>query len=120
MAYAASIVSWSIKDARGRDLVAARKFIKFLKSEDVVLSFRKIDNLKSYSLISFNDASIANLKNSDSQGSLIMLLEGSSGKYRPLGWHSRKLKRFVKITLTVETPPLQESIELLVVIKYMF
>ena len=93
MAYALSIVSGSIKDARGRGLVAARKFIKFLKSRDVVLSFRKIDNLKSYSLISFSDVSVPNLKHSGSQGNLIMFLEGLNGKYMPLGWHSRKLKK---------------------------
>ena len=45
MAYAASIVSGSVKDATVRDLIAANKFIKILKSRDVVLSFSKVDNL---------------------------------------------------------------------------
>ena len=46
MAYAASIVSGSIKDARVRDLIVPNKFVKFLKSRDVVLSFPTIDFLK--------------------------------------------------------------------------
>ena len=43
MVYAASIVRGSIKGARVRDRIVANKFIKFLKSKDVVLSFPKID-----------------------------------------------------------------------------
>ena len=50
MAYAASIISGSIKYARVRDPFTANKFIKFMKSIDVVLSFSKIDNLKSSSI----------------------------------------------------------------------
>ena len=50
MAYAASIISGSIKYERVRDPFIANKFIKFMKSRDVVLSFSKIDNLKSLSI----------------------------------------------------------------------
>ena len=42
MAYAASVVSSSIKDATVRDIITANKFIKILKSKDVVLSFPKL------------------------------------------------------------------------------
>ena len=89
------------------------KFIKFLKSRDVVLSFPKIDNLKkSSSLASFSDASFANLRCSGSQGGLIIFLERSNCKYMPLAWQSRKLKRVVKSILTAGTLALQEGIEL--------
>ena len=37
MAYAASVVSSSIKDATVRDIITTNKFIKILKSKDVVL-----------------------------------------------------------------------------------
>ena len=109
MAYAATIVSGSIKDARVRDLIVTNKFIKFLKSRDVVLSFTKIDYLKSSSLISFSDVTFANLIYSGSQGSLIIFLDGSNDKYMPLAWKPRKLKRVVKGTLTAETVALQEA-----------
>ena len=92
MTYAACIVSRSTKDARVRDFIVANKFIKFLKSRDVALSSPKNDNLKSSSLISFSDASFANLICSGSQGGLIIILEESNGKYIPLAWQSRKLK----------------------------
>ena len=45
MAYAASVVSSSIKDATVRDIITAKKMIKILKSKDVVLLFPKIDDI---------------------------------------------------------------------------
>ena len=45
MAYAASVVSSSIKDAIVRDLVTANKFIKLLKCNELVLSFPQISDL---------------------------------------------------------------------------
>ena len=39
-----------------------------------------------------------------------MFIVGSNGKYMPLTWQSRKLKRVVKSTVTAETLALQEVI----------
>ena len=75
MAYAASIVSGSKKKCNSWRSYCRKKFIKLLKSKDVVLSFPKIDNLKILSLISFSDASFANLKCSGLQGGLKIFLE---------------------------------------------
>ena len=119
MAYAAGTVSGSVKDATVRDLIAANKFIKILKSRDVILSYPKVDNLCRSSLICFSDVSFANLKRSGSQGGLIIFLEGPDENYMPLAWQSRKLKRVVKSTLTAETLALQEAIELAIMIKCM-
>ena len=111
MAYAASVVSSSIKDATVRDIITANKFIKILKSKDVVLSFSKIDNISKVALICFSDASFANLKCGGSQGEPLVFLEGNDRKYMLLAWQSRKLKRIVKSTLTAETLALEEVIE---------
>ena len=119
MAYAASIVSSSIKGATVKDLITANKFIKVLKSREVILSFPKLDNLKSSMLICFTDTWFANLKSGGSQGGLIVFLQGSNGKYMPLAWQSRKLKRVAKSTLTAETLALQEGIEVSIMIKSM-
>ena len=51
MAYAASIVSGSIKDATVRDIITANNFIKMLQSTDVVLSFPKIQDIENSELI---------------------------------------------------------------------
>ena len=48
---------------------------------------------------------------------MIVFMEGSNGKYMPLTWQSRKLRRVVKRTLTAETLPLQEVIEVAFMIK---
>ena len=60
--YAASIVSESIKDTRVRDLNTANKFLKILKSTEVVLSFCKIEAIKKAALICISDATFGNLK----------------------------------------------------------
>ena len=92
MAYAASIVSGSIKDVTVRDIVTANKFVKMLQSTDVVLSFPKIEDIENSELICFSDVSLANLKCGGSQGKIIVLIHGSNGKYMPLAWQSEKLK----------------------------
>ena len=119
MAYAASIVSGSIKDATVRDLISANKYIKMLQSTDVVLSFPKIADIEHSELICYSDASFANLKCGGSQGGIIVFIQGTNGKYMPLAWQSRKLKRVVKSTLTAETLALQEVIDLAFTIKCM-
>ena len=50
MAYAASVVSSSIKDATVPDLVMANKFIKLVKRNEVVLSFQQINDLQMHHL----------------------------------------------------------------------
>ena len=110
MAYAASVLSSSIKDATVREIITANKFIKILKSKDVVLSFSKIGDISKAALICFSDASFANLKCGGSQGGMLVFLEGSD-RFMLLAWQSQELKRVVKSTLTVETLALQEVIE---------
>ena len=110
MAYAASVVSSSIKGTTVRDIITANKFIKILKPKDV-LSFPKIDDTSKVTLICFSDASFANLKCGGSQGGLLVFLEGSDRRNMLLAWQSQKLNWVVKSTLTAETLALQEVIE---------
>ena len=117
MAYATSIGSGSIKDARVRDLITANKLFQILKSTEVVLSFPKIESIESAALICFSDASFGNLKCGGSQGGMILFIEESDGIYMPLSCQSRKLRRVVKSTLTAETLALQEVIEVAFVVK---
>ena len=51
MAYAASAVSSSIKDAKVKEIIRANKFIKIFKSRDVVLSFLETDDISKAALI---------------------------------------------------------------------
>ena len=86
MAYAASIVSGSIKDATVRDIITANKFLKILQCTDVVLSFSKIEDIENSELICFSDASFPNLKCGGSQGGIIVFIQGFNGKYMLLAW----------------------------------
>ena len=79
MAYAASAVSSSIKDATVRNLVTAKKFIKLLKCIELVLSFPQISDLQNASLVCFSHASFATLKHGCSQGGLLVFLQGRMG-----------------------------------------
>ena len=72
MAYAASAIGSFIKHATVRDLVTVNKFIKLLKSNEVVLSFLQINDLQNASLVCFSDVSFANLKRGGSQGGLLV------------------------------------------------
>ena len=94
-----------------RYIITANRFIKILKSKDVVLSFPKIDGMSKVALIYFSDASFANLKFGGSQDGLLVFLEGSDRRYMLLAWQSQKLKTVVKRRLTAETLALQEVIE---------
>ena len=79
MAYAASAVSSSIKDAKVKEIITSNKFIKIFKSRDVVLSFLETDDISKADLICFRDVSFAYLKCGGSQGGLLVFLEGSEG-----------------------------------------
>ena len=81
MAYAACVISSSIKDATVRDLVTVNKFIKLLRCNELVLSIPQISDLQKALLVCFSDASFANLKCGGSQGGLLVFLEGRNGKY---------------------------------------
>ena len=120
MAYAASVVSSSIKDATVRDLVTVNKFIELLICNKLVLSFQQINELQNASLVCFSNASSANLKCSGSQVGLLVFLQGRNGKYILLAWQTRKLTRVVKSTLSAEILALQEAIEAAIMIKTMF
>ena len=77
MAYAASVVSSPIKDATVRDIITTNKFIKILKSKNVVLSFPKIDDISKAVLICSSDVSFVNLKCGGLQDGLLVFLEES-------------------------------------------
>ena len=81
MAYAASVVRSSIKDATVRDLNMVNKFIKLLECNELALSFPQINDLQNVSLVCFSDASFANLKWGGSQGGLLVFPQGRNGKY---------------------------------------
>ena len=82
-----------------------------------MLSFPKIEVIASTALIYFSDGSFGSLKCGGSQDGITVFIEGSNGKYMPLTWQSRKLRRVVKSTITAETLELQKVIEVAFMMK---
>ena len=91
-------LSSSLKSATVEDQFRANKTIKKLKSTEVKLRFPTIGQVENTQLVSFSDASLANLRNGESQGGGIIGIVGENGEYVPLSWNSKKIKQMVKST----------------------
>ena len=100
-----------MKSATVEDQLRAYKTIKKLKFNEVKLRFPNIGQVEKAHLVSFSDASLANLKNGGSQGGGIISIVGENGEYAPLSWNSKKIKRMVKSTIAAETLALLEGSE---------
>ena len=92
----------SLKSGDRKVFAAANKIVKKVKNQDVTLAFYSDFDVSSCSVVSFCDASFANLPNAGSQGGYISLLVDKNGVNCPLTWQSRKVKRVVKSTLAAE------------------
>ena len=104
-------LSVNLKQATVNDVIRANKCVKNLRKEDVCLKFPRLGEIYKCSLVSYSDASFANLPGCSSQGGSIVFLCDESGKAIPLSWHSKKLKRVVKSTTGAETMALLDGIE---------
>jgi transposase InsO family protein len=94
----------------------ANKIIRKVQNQDVTLNFPRGFDLDSCSVVSFCDASFANLPNAGSQGSFVVILVDSNGLYCPIAWQSRKIRRVVKSTLAAECLAAVEAAEMTVYI----
>ena len=104
-------LSSSLKSSTVEDQLRANKTIKKLKSDEVKLRFPNIGQVEKAQLVSFSDASLANLKNGGSEGGGIIFIVGENGEYAPLSWNSKKIKRMVKGIIAAETFALLEGSE---------
>ena len=93
-----------------KDLVQVNKVIKRLRANKVKLKFPNLGNLRSTRQVSFSDASFGNLCGG-SQGGIMVFLVGENGRYAPVIWQSKKIKRIVKSTIAAETLALVEGSE---------
>ena len=74
-------------------------------------------NIKKCQLISFCDASFANLPDRGSQGGYITFLIDDKGTYCPIAWQSRRIKRVVNSTLAAECLVAVEAAEHCILLK---
>ena len=85
-----------------------------IHSQNVTLNFPKNFDVKSKNVVSFCDASFANLMNAGSQGAFISFIVDNNGKYSPIAWQSRKIRRVVKSTIAAECLAAVEAAEMTV------
>ena len=111
MAFAACDLSVSFKSATVKTLLQANKYVKKLKGERVVLKLADIGQIDNARIVSYSDASFANLESKASQGGFIVFLLGSNGKCALIPWQSHKISRVVKSTLAAETLAFQDGSE---------
>lgn len=62
-------------------------------------------------MIVFSDASFGNLSDGGTQGGHLIVLMGENGKFSPLSWQSKKVKRIVRSTLAGETLAMSDGID---------
>ena len=101
MAFENCMVGNSIKNATVSDVYKANKVLRRLRDQPVFLFFPKL-TVKACRLVGFCDASFGNLPDRGSQGGYLIFLVDDLGRYCPLAWQSRRIRRVVNSTLAAE------------------
>ena len=101
-AFNACMISNYGKNPTVNTLLMANKAVKKLKSEKVKLTFPNLGDVDKLEIVTYADASHANLPSGASQGGLIVFLAGN-GRLAPITWQSKKLNRVAKSPFAAET-----------------
>ena len=101
----------SLKNATVNNILEANKVIKRLKSETVELKFQHLGDITKVQLLAFSDASLGNLPDGGSQGGYFIVLLGENGKFSPLCWQSKRIRRVVRSSLAGETLAMADAID---------
>ena len=95
----------TVDDAR-----RANKLVNKIKSEEIVMTLKKEDNLADSKLLVFSDASFENMPGGGSQGGYIIFWSDAFGNnINLIAWQSYRIKRIVNSTLPAETMALIEA-----------
>lgn len=101
----------NIKNATVQSIHEVNRVIRKLKSEKVTLKFQHLGNSDDLSLVVFSDASLGNLPDGGTQGGALIALMEKTGKFSPLFWQSKKIRRVVRSTLAGETLAMSDGID---------
>jgi len=124
IAFDSCYIANSVKSGNHKIFASANKIVRKIQNQSITLNFHRDFDVQSCCIVSFSNASFANLPNSGSQGSFISLLVDENGLYSPVAWQSRKIRRAVKSTIAAECLAAVEAAEMSVylatVIKNIF
>ena len=108
ISFDACVISNYGKGPTVRNILAANKAIKKLKSTTSKLLFPELGNPEEFKVLAYSDATHASLPSGASHGALIVFLAGN-GRVAPIMWQSKKLNRVTKSPLASETMELAEA-----------
>ena len=111
IAFKARQTSIAVSNSTVGDIHSANKCVRKLQSEDVMIKFKSLENIKACSITAYSDAALGNLPDGSSQGGFIIFLHGENCNVIPMSWRSRKIKRVVRSTLAAETMAFIEAAE---------
>lgn len=101
----------NLNHATVQSMHEANKVVRKLKSEHVTLKFQNLGNEDFLRLVVFSDASMGNLPDGGTQGGHLIVLMGEDGRFSPICWQSKRIRRVVRSTLAGETLALADGID---------
>ncbi len=107
----ASSLASNIKTATVQTIHEANRIVCKLKSKKVVLNFQYLGKDSALKMVVYSDASFGNLSDGGTQGGHLIVLMGENGKFSPLSWQSKRVKRIVRSTLAGETLAMSDGID---------
>ena len=95
------------------DIIQANKCLRKLEMVDCTLRFSNLGDMSKAKIVTFSDASHANLPDGySSAGGFVIFLVGENGKSCPLAWEAKKIRRVVKSTLAAETLAASDAVDM--------
>ena len=103
-----------------KDILDVNKIIGKAKSSKITLKYPHSGDDNDLCFMIFSDAALRDLTDGGSQGGYVIFLVGKSGKFSPIWWNSKKIRRVVRSTLAAETISLYEAIDMAAFIATLF
>ena len=116
--YDTCMLASNFSKASVKDLLDANKVISRVKESKLVLKFQQL--AEPLQLVIFADASFANLPDGGTQGGHLILLMDKTGKFSPICWSSKRIRRIVRSTLAGEMLALSDAIDVGIYLANMY
>lgn len=75
------------------------------------MKFQYLGEDSSLKLVMFSDSSVGNLPDGGTQGGHLIMLMGEAGRFLPICWQSKRIRRVVRSTIAGETLALEDGID---------
>jgi len=98
----ASNLASCLKLTTVQNINEANRVVCKLKTKSVQLNFQQLGKDSNLKMVTFTDASFANLSDGGTQGGYFIVLMGENGQFSPISWQSKRIKRVVRSTLADE------------------